>query len=219
MPELDKEAAGVLTASEQILYEHCQRDGMPASKLKELIQEVLHHPDFDTQDVDHDLHDRVMRAISDGDIEVHDMWVEGDGVQDVRFFRRPGLKVLQELLGDPRLAGRQHFGFQEYKDPRTGERIVSCEANGTVTFQLAQLRIGPDKVPVSIVLYADGSFLKNGIPARAVYRKSPRRRADVGPMSPRCLYLVCIDDCFTQWAVKTTTGVSWPDRLPGALWP
>ena len=46
MPELDTEAAGVLTASEQILYEHCQRDGMPASKLKELIQEVLHHPDL-----------------------------------------------------------------------------------------------------------------------------------------------------------------------------
>jgi hypothetical protein len=144
---------------------------MPAQKLKELIQKVLHHPDFDPQDVDHDLHERIMRAISEGAIEVHDMWVDGDGSQDVCFFRRPVLKVLRELMGDARLAGHQYFAFKEYKDPVTGERIVSCNADGSVTFQIAQLLVGQDKVPVSIVLYVDGSFIKRGISIHPIYRE------------------------------------------------
>ena len=34
---------------------------------------------------------------------------------------------------------------------------------------MAQIKIGNDKVPVSIVLYIDGTFLKKGIPIRPVY--------------------------------------------------
>ena len=142
---------------------------MPAQKLKELIQKVLHHPEFDPQDVDHDVHERIMGAISDGEIEVHDMWDPGDGCQDVRFFRRPALKVLQELMGDARLAGHQHFAFKEYKDPATGERIIACSANGSVSFQVAQIHVGVGIVPVSIELYVDGSFIKRGIPVRPIY--------------------------------------------------
>jgi hypothetical protein len=37
-----------------------------------------------------------------------------------------------------------------------------------VSFQLAQIKIGIDKVLVSIVLYTDGTFLKKGIPIRPV---------------------------------------------------
>ncbi len=36
-------------------------------------------------------------------------------------------------------------------------------ANGAVSFQLAPARIGQNKVPVSIVLYFDCTFLKKGI--------------------------------------------------------
>ena len=44
-----------------------------AAELKDLIQQVLHHPDFDPQDVDHDMHDRLMRCIEDEDIQVIDL--------------------------------------------------------------------------------------------------------------------------------------------------
>ena len=87
-------------------------------------------------------------------------------------------KVLRELIGDMRLAGNQHYAFHEYKDPH-GNRLFAGDANGSVSFQLAQIKMGPGKVPVSIVIYIDGTFLKKGIPIRPVYgeyriRYSPR---------------------------------------------
>ena len=141
-----------------------------AAELKDLIQQVLHHPDFDPQDVDHDMHDRLMRCIEDEDIQVIDLWEEGDGNQEVLLYKRNVLKVLRELISDERLEGCQHFGFKEYKNAN-GERILACDANGSLTFQLAQIQVGEGTVPISIVLYIDGTFIKRGIPIRPVYRE------------------------------------------------
>jgi len=47
--------------------------------IKDLIQKVLHHPDFDPDDVDHDMHERLMAAIEEGDLEVIDLKKDGDG--------------------------------------------------------------------------------------------------------------------------------------------
>ena len=82
---------------------------------------------------------------------------DGDGPQVFELFARPVEKVLRELMGDLRLAGHQHFAFHEYKDPH-GNRLFDGDANGSVSFQLAQIKIGNDKVPVSIVLYIDGTL-------------------------------------------------------------
>ena len=116
------------------------------------------------------MHERLMGAVEEGDLQVIDLKEDGDGEQDVRLFKRPTGKVLRELLGDPRLAGCQHFAFKEYKDAN-GARIVGGHANGSVSFQLAQLRVGKDTVPISIVLYIDGSFIKRGILISPVYSK------------------------------------------------
>jgi hypothetical protein len=40
-------------------------------------------------------------------------------------------------------------------------------SNCSVSFQLAQLKVGEGKVPESIVLYFDGTFLMKGIPIRS----------------------------------------------------
>ena len=141
-----------------------------AAELKDLIQQVLHHPDFDTRDVDHDMHEHLMRCIEDEDIQVIDLWEEGDGNQEVLLYKRPGLKVLRELLSDERLEGCQHFGFKEYKNAN-GDRFLACDANGSITFQLAQIHEGEGTVSISIVLYIDGTFIKRGIPIRPVYRE------------------------------------------------
>ena len=162
--------ASMFSASERIVQEHVKKYKTGAAELKDLIQEVLHHPDFNPRDVDHDMHQRLMDCITHGNIEVIDLWEEGDGAQEVMLYKRPVLKVLRELIADERLAGRQHFVFVLYKD-ENGERILACEANGSVTFQMAQERIGPGKVPISIVLYIDGTFIKRGIPVRPVYRE------------------------------------------------
>ncbi len=84
----------------------------------------------------------------------------------MELFTRPAEKVLRELIDDLRLAGHQHFAFHEYKDPH-GNRLVAGDANGS--FPVAQIKLGIDKVPVSIVLYIDGTFLKKEIPIRPVY--------------------------------------------------
>ncbi len=34
--------------------------------------------------------------------------------------------------------------------------------------ELAQVRCGPDCVPVSLVIYIDGSFIKHGIPVKPI---------------------------------------------------
>ena len=75
---------------------------------------------------------------------------EGDRDQDVRLYKRPALKVLKPLHSDERLAGHQHFGFKLYKNSQ-GSSVLACDAKGSVTFQLAQMSVGPDtdKAPVA----------------------------------------------------------------------
>ena len=62
------------------------------------------------------------------------------------------------------------FRFEAKYDMKS-DRILGGDANGTLLFQVAQLRMGPDKVPVSIVLYIDKTFMKRGISLRPVYCK------------------------------------------------
>ena len=86
-------------------------------------------------------------------------------VTDVTFVKRKLEKVLRELMADPLLAGH---GFKLQANPRR-ERIYACEANGSVAFQLAQLSMGPDTVPMALVAYIDGTFMKRGIGIRPIY--------------------------------------------------
>ncbi len=65
---------------------------------------------------------------------------EGDGEQALELFMRPSEKVLRELIADVRLAVSQHFAFHENKDPR-GNRLFAGHSNGSVSFQLAQIRV------------------------------------------------------------------------------
>ncbi len=75
-------------------------------------------------------------------------------------------------MSDIRLAGSQHFAFKEYLNPH-GNRLFACHANESVSFQLTQLRKGEGKVPMSLVIYIDAVYIKNGIPIRPIdYCKS-----------------------------------------------
>ena len=75
---------------------------------------LILHPDFDPDEVDHDMHEWLMGVIEEGDLQVIDLKKDGYSEQEVRLFKRPAGKVLRELLAD--LAGCQHFAFKEYKD-------------------------------------------------------------------------------------------------------
>ena len=59
---------------------------MNATVVWDLIQDVLHNLIFNPADIDHNMHNRLMHAVMEK-MDVHDMKVEGDGEQDVRFFK------------------------------------------------------------------------------------------------------------------------------------
>ncbi len=46
-----------------------------------------------------------------------------------------------ELISDERMAGLQHFGFKLRTDAN-GNRVLGGDANGSVSFKLAQIAVG-----------------------------------------------------------------------------
>ena len=84
LPEMDRESPGPFTASERIMHDFAKDRKLNAAFIKDVIQKVLHHPDFDPDEVDHDTHERLMGAIEEGDLQVIDLKEDGDGEQDVR---------------------------------------------------------------------------------------------------------------------------------------
>ena len=51
MAQMDREAPGLFTASERIIQDFASEKKVDATFIKDLIQKVLHHPDFDPDDV------------------------------------------------------------------------------------------------------------------------------------------------------------------------
>ena len=78
---MDTDAAHLYTASERLIQEYAKKYKNGSAELKDLIQQALHHPDFDPAEVDFDLHERLMSAIEAGEIEVIDLWKEGTAIR------------------------------------------------------------------------------------------------------------------------------------------
>ena len=47
LPKMDREVPGLFTASERIMQDFAKEKKLDATFIKDLIQKVLHHPDFD----------------------------------------------------------------------------------------------------------------------------------------------------------------------------
>ena len=86
LPEMDRGAPGLFTASEHIIQDFASEKKVYATFIKDLIQKVLHHPDLD-----HDMRERQMTGIGKGNLEFIDLKEDGDSNQDVRPFKRPVL--------------------------------------------------------------------------------------------------------------------------------
>ena len=93
-------------------------------------------------------------------------------------------------MEDPVFKGNQNFSFEMDVD-EAGERLFGGEANAGVSFQIGQLRyilcctlfmsvynsmyfvcyfrVGEGTVPLAIVVYIDGSFIKHKIPVKPIY--------------------------------------------------
>ncbi len=71
----------VFTKSKHILLDYQKLKHMSAADLKDVIQhwQVLKNPEFNIDEGDQDMHERLQQAIDIGDIDATDFWQEGDG--------------------------------------------------------------------------------------------------------------------------------------------
>ena len=67
LPPLNADDTNMFSTSERIIQDHVRKYKTKAAELKDLIQEVLHHPDFDVREVDTNMHERLMRCLEAGD--------------------------------------------------------------------------------------------------------------------------------------------------------
>ena len=83
LPSMTKEEQKRFTPSELILHKHALEYRWTAEELKKVIN-MLQRPNFDSKDIDPDLHQRIAKAVGDGSIKCFDLR-EGtaDGDQDL----------------------------------------------------------------------------------------------------------------------------------------
>ena len=108
-------------------------------ELKKVIA-MLQNPEFDSKDIDPDLHKRMDKAVLDGRIKCFNMREsDADGDQDLNLWLRELEDVVQEIMEDPIFKGNQNFKFEIDLD-EAGKRLFGGEANAGVAFQIGQLR-------------------------------------------------------------------------------
>ena len=111
-------------------------------ELKKVIA-MLQDPEFDSEELDPDLHRRMQKAVADGRIKCINLR-EGpaDGDQDLNLWTRELEDVIREIMEDPVFKGNQNFSFEMDVDA-AGKRLFGGEANAGVAFQIGQLRYIP----------------------------------------------------------------------------
>ena len=104
---------------------------------------MLWRPEFDSQEVDPDLHKRMNKEIDDGRIKIFNMRESNlDGDQDLNFWTREMEDIVREIMEDPIFKGNQNYRFEMDVDA-LGKRLYGGEANAGVAFQIGQLRYIP----------------------------------------------------------------------------
>jgi hypothetical protein len=81
LPALDRDAANVIIGSEHILKAYADKHSLTAAAIVDLIKTVLKNPEFNADDVDTDMLQRLQAAIDSCDLQVINMHKDGDGQQ------------------------------------------------------------------------------------------------------------------------------------------
>ena len=110
-------------------------DRWTAEELKKVIA-MLRNPEFDSKDVDPDLHRRMEKAVQDCRINCFNMREgQADEDQDLNFWSRDLDDLVREIMEDPIFKGNQNFKFEMDMD-EAGKRLFGGEAKAGVAFQI-----------------------------------------------------------------------------------
>ena len=84
MPALDSDMAEVITGSEFIVKAYAERNFLTATAINDLIKNVLKNPQFNLEEVDTDMLQRLSRSIDwySGNLNIISMRKEGVGAQN-----------------------------------------------------------------------------------------------------------------------------------------
>ncbi len=88
MPVLDRDASDVITGSEHILKANADRHSLTATAIVDLIKNVLKNPEFNADEVDTDMLQRLQAAIDSVDLQVIDMHARLETVPKFLSFSR-----------------------------------------------------------------------------------------------------------------------------------
>jgi len=139
LPNMSEEEQKRFTPSELILYKHALEYKWTVEQLKKVIA-MLRLPEFDSKEIDPDLHKRMEKAVLDGRIKCFNMRKgPADGDQDLDFWTREMEDVVLEIMEDPIFKGNQKYSFEMDLD-EAGKRLFGGQANAGVAFQIGQLR-------------------------------------------------------------------------------
>ena len=95
--------AKVITGSEFIVKAYAERNSLTATAINDLIKNVLKNSQFNLEEVDTDMLQRLSRSIDSGDLNIISMRKEGDGAQNPELFSistRWGHQPIQSLTAN-----------------------------------------------------------------------------------------------------------------------
>ena len=165
-------AASALNWTQRRMVEIRHSGRIPRSAMNDIIETVcdaqFNPVDIRTRNVAQ-LERELGKAFSEGDILEYDLHRLDDGKQDLRMYTRRLRNVIGELTRDTRFDGHMAMGFEPTYEA-DGERSFGPAAGG-VWFQLTAGTIQVGNVLLAIVLFIDGSYIKQHISVKPVYRK------------------------------------------------
>ena len=150
---------------------------------------MLKRPEFDSKEVDPDLHKRMNKAVEDGRIKCFNMRESNlDGDQYLNLWIGEVEDTVREIMEDPVFKGNQNYKFEMDLD-EAGKRLFGGEANAGVAFQIGQLRY--KQLFCKYTLVCTSTYMY--IPVHTMYRPV---------QTSTCRYILVHTSMYSGWLDK-----------------
>jgi hypothetical protein len=162
------EDGGVNTQSEYLIAELASEERLTKKCTNKIIA-VLRRKDFVPDEIRTDRIQQIEKMISKADggsTLVFDLWMEGDGKQQLKLYLRKLVPIMECLIADERFAGHQYLSFELRE--RDGFRMFG-PANNSVWWQIIQESVGSDSVLLGLVTFIDESYNKKNLSCESIY--------------------------------------------------
>ena len=153
---------GVITQSEYLILALANSEQIRKSFTNNIIG-MLKQKDFVPDDIRTDRIQQIEMLVSKADrgqIQVFDIWREGDGKQELKLYLQWLVPIMENLIADERFASHKYLSLERRE--HNGSRVFG-PANGSLSWQINEERVGPNRVllgQVGLVTFLDESYNK-----------------------------------------------------------